>query len=149
MTLAADLLAELHERGIELRVERGRLLYRSRDAMSPELLARLTARKAELLEALRRTCPGGSDAAKPVDLAAGTLLAERQEPVAWRLYSRLLDRQLWLARDPGTAAELAAEFPGMAVLTIAEVSQLAGKPPELLRAVLDTKAAFPEARLQC
>ncbi len=78
---------------------------------------------------------------------AERVLEIRQEFVAVRLYSRLLDRDLWLARDNQTAAELAVECPGVPVLTFSEVRYLNAKPPELLQAVLDTKAQFPGARL--
>ncbi len=75
------------------------------------------------------------------------VLEARHDFIAVRFYSRLLDRDFWLARDERTAAELSAEFPGVPVLVYAEVAYLRGKPPGLLRAVLDAKAEFPAARL--
>ena len=76
-----------------------------------------------------------------------TVLEARQEFVAVRLYSRLLGRELWLARDDETARELSVEFPEIPVMTFAEVPVLAEKPPELLQAILDSKVAFPGAVL--
>jgi hypothetical protein len=70
----------------------------------------------------------------------------RQEPVAWRVYSRLLDCELWLARDERVRDELVAEDTTLPVLLLAEVPNLAGKAPALLRALLRTKCAFPGAR---
>ena len=55
------------------------------------------------------------------------MLAERREPVAWLLYSRLAAGELWLARDEKTAERLAAEHPGVPVLTLAELPHLEGQ----------------------
>jgi hypothetical protein len=65
--------------------------------------------------------------------------------VGCRLYSALLDQEVWLASDEGMAAELEADSSGIPVLTFAEVPHLEGKPAELLRAVLGVKAIFRDA----
>ena len=78
----------------------------------------------------------------------GKVLDFRQEPTAYLLYSRLLERELWIARDDRAAKEIAAEFPGVPVLTFAEVAPLKGKSVEWLQAVLDVKSAFAGARLR-
>jgi hypothetical protein len=52
---AADMesvFSELATRGIELRADRGRLRYRPKDKMTPELLEALRAHKVSLLAAL-------------------------------------------------------------------------------------------------
>ncbi len=78
----------------------------------------------------------------------GKVLDFRQEPTAYLLYSRLLERELWLCRDDRAAGEIAAEFPGVPVLLFSEVPLLKGKPVEWLKAVLDVKAAFVGARVK-
>ncbi len=77
------------------------------------------------------------------DLADGPVLDVRADLVAVLLYSKLLDRELWLCRDERAAGEIAAEFPGVPVLTYAEVPHLRGKPPDLLNALLNVKAEYP------
>jgi hypothetical protein len=138
---AAALLGELRERGVEVWAAGDRLRYMPRSAVDPELRDRLAAHKAELLEAL------GPEPAGTMDLLEdGPVLEVRHALVAVRLHSRLLDRELWLARDDRTRDELAAENPGEPVLTFREAPHLRGKPVELLRAVLEVKAEFEDAR---
>jgi len=79
---------------------------------------------------------------------AAEALEAGAQPAGWRLYSRLAERDLWLARDERTRLELERDFPGMPVLTFAEIPALRGKAPELLRAILATKATFPGARVR-
>ena len=77
---------------------------------------------------------------------ADAVLEQREDAIAWRLYSRLLGRELWLARDERSAADLVAEGTDLPVLLLAEVPRLAGKTPELLRAVLNVRKASPGSR---
>ena len=81
-------------------------------------------------------------------LDAAPVLEARREPVAYLLFSRTLGLEVWLCRDDQVAAEIAAEFSGVPVLTFDEVPLLRDKPVELLRAVLDAKAEFVGARLR-
>lgn len=78
----------------------------------------------------------------------GRLLCVREQWAAVRLHSKVLDQEVWLARDENEAGRLGAEFPGMPVFTIAEIPHLRNKRPELLKAIAETKATFPEARLR-
>ena len=147
MTPAA-LWAELRRRKIELRADGDRLLYRPVDAVTPELRAALRECKAELLALLEQQPSDRHDLSCGLDLDAALVLEARQEWIAVRLYSRRLDRELWLARDKRTAAELRTQLPGLPdvpVLTFAEVPRLAGKPTERLQAILDVLAKFPDA----
>ena len=136
-----DLLAELQGRHIVLFPEGDRIRYRGpRGAMTPDLLERLRRSKAELLEALR----SGEDHESGL-LQGSEVRQEKRMVAGWLFYSRLFDREFWLAKDEPTAERLAAEHPGVPVITIAEVAILETKPPELLRAILETKAVFPDA----
>ena len=139
-----DLLAELQGRHIVLVPEGNRIRYRGpRGAMTPDLLERLRRSKAELLEALR----GGEDQGAGL-LEESEVRGERSEPVGWLFYSRLFDREFWLAKDEPTAERLAAQHSGVPVLTFAEVPILETKPPGIQRMILETKAVFPDARLR-
>jgi hypothetical protein len=51
---AADLLLDIERRGIRLEAHGDRLRYHPRSALTPDLLDRLKAHKAELLEAIER-----------------------------------------------------------------------------------------------
>ena len=66
MSVAA-LLYDLGAAGITIVARGDRLRFYPRDALGPDLLARLQAHKAELLGVLRDTArkPGGTDAAQP------------------------------------------------------------------------------------
>ena len=108
------------------------------------MLREIRARKAQRAE----DAPECEATAPPVDLADGEIREAREDLVAVRLYSRLIDRELWLARDRVVAAELAAEFPKMAVLTFDEVPLLRGKPRETLLAIIECKSVFPDAELR-
>ncbi len=113
----------------------------------------------EVLREIRARDAGGRPASEPSDtpghgdprgddargLEQGDVLEARQDWIAVRLHSRLLDCDLWLCRDQRAAEELSTEFPGVPVLTFAEIPLLAGKPKEVLRAMLDVKAEFPDA----
>ena len=120
-----------------------RIQFRPPEAMPPELLAELRTHRAEVLEALRY----GGDHESGL-LEESEVRGERREPVGWLFYSRLFDREFWLAKDEPTAERLAAEHPGVPVLTLAEVLILETKPPAILRMILETKAVFPDARLR-
>lgn len=67
------------------------------------------------------------------------------EPVGWLLYSRRLDRELWVARDADAAATLPAD--SLPVVLADELQRLRGLDDTTLRAVLDSKCVFPEARV--
>ena len=82
------------------------------------------------------------------DLADGEVLEVRDDLVAVRLFSRLLDRELWLCRDERAAAEIAAEYPQLPALIFAEIPHLRGKPAELLHAILNARVEFPGAVLR-
>ncbi len=97
------------------------------------------------LQVLRDLRAGNDD---PLEVEDQEPTKVRLEPTAYLLYSRRLEREVWLCRDDPTAGEVAAEFPGVAVLTFAEVPLLRGRPPDLLRAIMDTKAVFVGARLE-
>jgi hypothetical protein len=55
---SVQILSETRRRGIELRAEGDRLLFRSAQTVSPELRTSIRRHKAELLELLRRPVAG-------------------------------------------------------------------------------------------
>src|SRR5262245_3763195 len=71
------------------------------------------------------------------------------EPAAWRLYSRRLDRELWVARDADTARALDQDRAraGLPVVLAADLERLRGFDGGRLHELLDTVAVFPGARI--
>jgi hypothetical protein len=71
------------------------------------------------------------------------------EPVAWRLYSRRLDREIWLARDADVARALDQDGGrgGLPMVLAADLEQLRALDDRRVNDLLDTLAAFPGARL--
>jgi hypothetical protein len=70
-------------------------------------------------------------------------------PSAWRLYSRRLDRELWVARDGEAAARLDRDGArgGLPVLLAADLERLRDVDDQRLGDLLDLLAVFPGARL--
>lgn len=128
---APELLAAARAHGVEMLVLDGELELRAPAAPPAAFLAAVRERKRELLELLRHD-------ADPLD---GPVTAEHVQPVAWRLYSRALGCELWLARDLAAADELwaASRLPA---LTLDEAARLHRLPLELWRAVLNARAVF-------
>ncbi len=139
---ATALLVELGELGVEVWAEGDRLRYRPRSAVDAQLLERLAANKAALLQQLGH---GGArtDLFPPVlpDPLDGPVVEERVECVAWRRYSPQLDQWHWVARDLSTAEGLWTET-GLAVFLIEEVPRLNTAPADLLKAIFDTRVVF-------
>ena len=138
---AAGIIERLRGRGITLQAKGDRLRFRPVDAVSPEMLATLRSRKPELLEELRL---------EDASIEDGGILETREDLVAVRVQSRLLGRQVWLARDEQTALELHAEMPRalrLPVLLFDELPLLRGKSQTMLNVLLDAKAVFSGSRL--
>ncbi len=79
-------------------------------------------------------------------LTAASIVEIRRDVSAVRFQSNDFD-SYWVVRDEDAAAKVAAEGNGLPVFTFEEVAKLHGKSPEMLRAVLNTKATFPTARV--
>ena len=111
---------------------------------------RIRAQKPQLLELLQSGAER-PDLAEGNDLAANAEILETREAlIAVRIRSRSLDREVWLARNERAAAELQAEMaPGheLPVLLFEEIPLLKGKSQAMCRAILDTKAVFPDSRI--
>jgi hypothetical protein len=71
------------------------------------------------------------------------------EASAWRLYSRRLDRELWLVRDLEAAAELDRDGvrQGLPVVLAGDLSQLRSFDDQRLGDFLDLLAVFPGSRV--
>ncbi len=64
--------------------------------------------------------------------------------------SRPLGREVWLARNERAAADLRAEMDPcdeLPVLLFEEIPLLKGKSLAMCKAILDTKAVFPDSRI--
>ena len=128
---AAALVSSLRESGLELCVDGEELVCRGpKQLLTADLVEDLRSHKHDLLRLLR-----ASEA--------------HEEFGAVFLYSRSLDRELWLARDEQVASELGAELPEeeIPVLLLEDIPLLRGKSPEMLQALLDFTAGFPGSRL--
>jgi hypothetical protein len=73
----------------------------------------------------------------------------RPEPVAWRLYSRRLDRELWVARDIKEATELDRDGArnGLPVVLARDLERLRDFDDHRLTDLLDVLRHFPGARI--
>jgi hypothetical protein len=71
------------------------------------------------------------------------------EPCAWRLRSRRLERELWLARDAEAAAQLDADGArdGLPVLLADDLERLRDFDDRRLNDLLDVLIHFPGARI--
>ena len=70
-------------------------------------------------------------------------------PSAWRLYSRRLDRELWVARDAAAAIALDADGAraGLPVILADDLERLRDFDDQRLRDLLEALAMFPGARI--
>jgi hypothetical protein len=71
------------------------------------------------------------------------------DPVAWRLYSRRLERELWLARDTEAAAALDTDGAraGLPVVLADDLEHLRDVDDRRLNDLLDVLVHFPGARI--
>jgi hypothetical protein len=70
-------------------------------------------------------------------------------PVAWRLYSRRLDRELWVARDGAAASALDQDGVrgGLPVVLAVDLERLRTFDGGRLHDLLDALAVFPGSRI--
>jgi hypothetical protein len=68
-------------------------------------------------------------------------------PAAWRLYSRRLDRDLWVARDIEAATALDGARAGLPVVLADDLERLRDFDDQRLNDVLEALALFPGTRL--
>ena len=140
MSVAA-LLDQLEARGVHFRLDGDEIRFGPPDAVPQDVLKKLRAHRTHVLAELRsREDSLGLEEAEVRDT--------RVELVGCSLYSKKISCEVWLAWNDQVAAEIAAEHPGVPVLTFAEVPLLTGKPLEVLRAALEAKAQFVGARLR-
>ena len=141
---APALIAELRRRGVTLEAQGDRLRFRPVSAVSEDLVARLREQKADVLARLLSSSSAGTP------LADEPIVEARERLAAVLIRSRRFDREVWIALDPVTADELAAEEQRRPsprpVLQPADIEALVGKPEEAVRAVLEIAAIFPGSR---
>ena len=125
------LLDELRRRGVELRAQGDRLLYRPRNAVPGELRERLRASKNEILEVLHTQ---GSE-------LLDRFLDDAALPAAI-FDSRLLGRRFVLARDEAALDALTEADQQLPVLFFGEAAKLRQMGLEGIRALLAFRAEF-------
>jgi hypothetical protein len=167
---AAELLHALRARGIVVEARGDRLRYRPRHRVTEHELAIMRQLKPDLLrlltiepahrEALRRCDQDLDDHDRgrlAAEAAAGDQLAQlvlhavacTPDPAAWRLYSRRLDRELWVARDATAANELDGDGVrgDLPVVLADDLERLRELDDRRLNSLLDILIHFPGARL--
>ena len=141
---ATALLAELRDRGIELRYLGDRILYRPREAVSPDLRAELQKHREEVIALLRQK--GIAPPLLNVDQAPEEpdldRFLEDDSISAALFYSKALDRQFLIVRDEAALAALLEADAKLPVLYFEEAKKLARLGLEGLRVMLDFRAEF-------
>ena len=127
----ANLLAELRKRGVELRPQGDRLLYRPTDAVPPALRDRLRASKPQILRELQTQG----------DQLLDRFLEDETIPAAV-CHSRALGRDFVLARDEAALEALTEADQRLPVLYFGEAAKLRHMGLDGLRALLDFRAEF-------
>ena len=141
------LLAELQRRGVELRAEGRRLLYRPIEAVDPELRAALTMHKSAVLAGLRGVDHDHHDLApsilnsEPEGDLLDRFLSDASIPAAI-FYSKALDRRFIFARDEAALEALTEADEGLPVFYFGEAEKLARLGLEGLRVALDLRQEF-------
>ncbi len=143
---AAELLSELRRRGVSFTRHGDRLRYCPADRVTEAEVAALRAEKPELLRLLADTANPATAPGSAEEFTA--TLAPEGEPCAWRVFSRRVDRELWLCRDLAALADLQHDgFDGPPAMLVADVERLRTMNDTMLHRVFDALAVFPGARL--
>ena len=142
---AGELMGVLRRRGVELLTDGDRLGVRPAGRLTPEERTALIAAKADVLSVLRAEAFDGDQLGQLILRTT----ACTPEPSAWRLYSRRLDRELWLARDTEAAAALDADGAraGLPVVLADDLEHLRDFDDQRLRDLLEALTVFPGARI--
>lgn len=97
------------------------------------------------------TLEPGQTVTLPHDLAIKLLNEQRITPVgrvALKIYSELLDAELWVVATDSEAQALQAEqITDIATYTASEIRELQGKPVDHLQIVNDVKGVFDNSRV--
>lgn len=137
---AQALLEELRGRGVTLEARGDRLRFKPVNAVPPEMLAKLRARKQEILAELTQ----GREPIEP----------EAQIPEAGPPGAVLIDShrygEVWIALEDSVAASLRDEEQHREtprpVLTPEDLEYLRGRSEGTIRIALDLRAVFPVGR---
>jgi hypothetical protein len=167
---AVELLHTLRARGIVVEARGDRLRYRPRHRVTEDELAIMRQLKPDLLQLLTIE-PADREALRcryqdldthdrgrlAAEAAAGDQLAQlviqavacSPGPVAWRLYSRRVNRELWVARDATAAIELDGDGvrDDLPVVLADDLERLRELDDRRLNNLLDVLIQFPGARL--
>jgi hypothetical protein len=90
-----------------------------------------------------------ADSGDPLAQLVLQAVACAPEPAAWQLYSRRLDRELWMARDAeaATALDVDGARAGLPVVLADDLERLRQLDDHRLNNLLDVLIHFPRARL--
>jgi hypothetical protein len=137
---ALELLAELRGLGFETRAEGDRLLVRDVDLVPADLRHRLRDLRREVLALLRDEA--GADE-PPAEIPADASV---------RIYSKVLDCELWIAADEKAAADLHREGVTLPVILADEAKILADMAEADARGLLELLAriqrTLPDSRVR-
>jgi hypothetical protein len=105
--------------------------------------------RAELTDDERRRLHAEADGGDQLAQLVLQAVACTPDPAAWRLYSRRLDRELWVARDTTSANELDGDGVrgDLPVVLADDLERLRELDERRLNNLLDVLIHFPGARL--
>jgi hypothetical protein len=147
---AAALIEECERRGARLQLVGEQVYLHPAEAVPPELLATLRARKYELAQELARR-RGPAAASEVAQAIAEAPIHETRERLGAALIRSPRYGELWLVLDPCALPDLEAEEAARAeprpVLLAEDVVRLRGKSEAAIRAALDVARVFPGSRV--
>jgi hypothetical protein len=154
---AAELILELESRGARVAVVGDRVRVEApAGAVDPSLDEAIKAKKIEILELMRgseSSPPVGADtpapSREPTDPTMEAALADfKRYGGGIRLFSRVLDVEVWLASDEAAAQWLEGEKDGRPVFTFEEIDFLEGALAADLKVLASVKQAIPGCRIR-
>jgi hypothetical protein len=152
--MSTDTLNAIQPAGITLFLENGQLRYRGNRKAVAKVLPMLKAHKAELIAELQGRALKTPDTAAPkLGFVHWRTLTPEQQRGLWQIiqhgdsvciYSEVLQAMVWWVRDNGAADRLKGDprYQGEVIYTLAEIRELAGQAPKLLKDIHRLKQAF-------
>jgi len=131
--------------------ETGVVLVRQPETLDEATVAHLRATHQALSADARARLRAEADAGDQLAamILRAVLTPPATAPCAWRLYSRRLDREVWIVKNTAALAELVADDArgGLPIVMADDLAPLRRLDDLTLNAVLDTCARWPRARV--